>query len=231
MRSRLGCTANSGSGMPRRKRWQLPEPVPVPANEGQAIEVIRGIARAAARAEDAAEGFQDALDRLCPAVGASLGAVFVLDRVSELMQLAAAHAWPQRWRPWLGEMRVRLGFGPSGEAAAERRTIEVPDVFADPGLEDWQEVAGELGFRALVAVPLEAGEGVVGVATFYFATPGQRGAEARALMAAGADLMAVMAERAGLRTRLRRAEAALADERPDRLARMSDTDDSEATVE
>ena len=43
------------------------------------------------------------------------------------------------------------GFGPSGEAASDRRIIQVPDVFADPSLEDWQEVASELGFKALVA--------------------------------------------------------------------------------
>ena len=59
---------------------------------------------------------------------------------------------------FLGQMRVRLGFGPSGEAASERRTIEVLDVFADPSLEDWQEVATELGFRSFVALPLQAGQ-------------------------------------------------------------------------
>ena len=75
------------------------------------------------------------------------------------MRFGAAHNWPQRFRPWLGETRVRLGFGPSGEAASERRTIEVPDVFADSDLEDWQEVAAELGFRALIALPLQTGSG------------------------------------------------------------------------
>lgn len=215
----------------RRNRWQL-KPAPEPTKEdSQAIEAIRGIAHAAARATDPAEGYQDALDRLCPAAGATAGAVFVLDRNSELMLLAAAHGWPERWRPWLGEMRVRLGFGPSGEAAAERRTIEVGDVFADPGMKDWQEVASELGIRSLVAIPLEATEGVLGVAAFYFEAAGLRSSGIRGLLAAGADLMALMAERAALRTRLRRAEAALEDERPDHSARKSQTDDIDATVE
>lgn len=200
--------------MPRRRRWQLPEPPAPPAAEERALAVVSELAHAASRAQDPAEAFQFALDTACPAVGASLGAVFVLDGASELMHLAAAHAWPAKWRPWLGEMRVRLGFGPSGEAASERRLIAVPDVFADPGLEDWQEVASELGFRALVAVPLEASTGVVGAATFYFATPGTPGAGATALMRATADLMALIAELDALRTRLRRAEAVLEDERP-----------------
>ena len=70
-------------------------------------------------------------------------------------------------------MRVRLGFGPSGEAAAERRVIEVPDVMADPSLEDWAEVAHELGFRAIVALPLQTGDGVLGAVTFYFEARGR----------------------------------------------------------
>lgn len=209
----------------RRRRWQVPDPPAVSApDSGSDLEVVSELAHAVSRASDPAEAFQYALDRTCPAVGATLGAVFVVDGVSELMQLAAAHAWPDRWRPWLGEMRVRLGFGPSGEAASERRMIEVHDVFADPNLEDWQEVAGELGFRALVAVPLEASTGVVGTATYYFATPGAAPANAKALMRTAADLMAVIAELDALRTRVRRAEAALEDERPAAPPRKEDTE-------
>jgi GAF domain-containing protein len=209
----------------KRRRWQVPHPplVPVPATASD-LEVVSELAHAVSRASDPAEAFQFALDRACPAVGATLGAVFVLDGVSELMQLAAEHAWPDRWRPWLGDVRVRLGFGPSGEAASERRLIEVPDVFADPNLEDWQEVAGELGFRALVAVPLEASTGVVGTATFYFAAPGAAPSAAKALMRTAADLMAVIAELDALRTRVRRAEAALEDERPAAEPRREDTE-------
>ena len=57
---------------------------------------------------------------------------------------------------------------PSGQAASERRVVRVEDVFADPELEDWQEVATELGFRSIVALPLVANTNVLGVLTFYF---------------------------------------------------------------
>jgi GAF domain-containing protein len=127
-------------------------------------------------------------------------------------------------------MRVRVGFGPSGEAASERRLIAVPDVFADPGLEDWQEVAKELGFRALVALPMEAAGSVLGAVTFYFAAPGAPSVPAKALMRTVSDLLAVIAERDLLRTRLRHAEAALEDERPATPMRR-DAEDNAATVE
>ncbi|MBX7118722.1 MAG: GAF domain-containing protein [Gemmatimonadaceae bacterium] len=195
---------------PRRRIWRTPTPAAgTTTPEDGDIAVLRDLTHALLRAERADEAFQYALDRVCPAAGATLGSVFVLDGASELMHLVAAHAWPERWRPWLGEMRVRVGFGPSGEAVSERRPIEVPDVLADPGLEDWREVAGELGFRALVALPLVTNAGVTGAAAFYFAAPGSPAPRVRHLLRAAADVMAAIAEKSALQDRLRRAEAAL----------------------
>lgn len=166
------------------------------------------IAHAFLHADRPEEAFQFALDRVGPVVGASLASVYVIDGASELMRLAAAHNWPERLRPWLAEVRVRLGFGPSGEAASERRIIEVPDVFADPDLEDWQEVARELGFGALVALPLQSGTAVLGAVTFYFRAWDDFTVERRGLLRLVADLMSAAAERSRLLDRARRAESA-----------------------
>jgi len=106
-------------------------------------------------------------------------------------------------------VRVRLGFGPSGEAASERRTIEVPDVFADDDLEDWQEVAAELGFRALIALPLQTGSKVLGAVCFYFADAESFSSEKRGLLRIVADQMAATAEKALLIDQLRRSNGAL----------------------
>jgi signal transduction histidine kinase len=106
-------------------------------------------------------------------------------------------------------MRVRVGFGPSGEAASERRLIEVPDVFADPDLEDWHDVARELGFTAIAATPLIAAGRVLGVATFYFSEPSVVTGESRGLLRLVADLMAVTADQSARRDELRRAQSAL----------------------
>ena len=91
---------------------------------------IREIVHAFLTADRPEEVFQFALDRVSPLVGANFACVYLIDGASELMRLAAVHNWPEQFAPFLGEMRVRLGFGPSGEAAAERRVIEVPDVTA-----------------------------------------------------------------------------------------------------
>src|SRR5688572_14740762 len=138
---------------------------------------VREIVHAFLTADQPEEVFQFALDRVSPLVGATFASVYLVDGVSELMHLVAAFNWPERYRPWLGEMRVRLGFGPSGEAAAERRVIQVRDVLADPDLEDWVDVATELGFRGIVALPLQTATKVLGTVTFYFAEVGGRGSE------------------------------------------------------
>lgn len=170
---------------------------------------VREIVHAFLNADRPEEVFQFALDRVSPLVGATFASVYLVDGVSELMHLIAAYNWPERFRPWLGEMRVRLGFGPSGEAAAERRVIEVPDVFADADLEDWGEVATELGFKSLVALPLQTSSKVLGAVTFYFAESGRRSPESRGMMRLVADQMAATAEKSSLIDEMRRTNAAL----------------------
>src|SRR5438552_10926754 len=102
---------------------------------------VREIAQAFLTATRPVEVYQFALDRVGPLVGATLACVYLIDGESDLMRLAANFNWPEAYARFLDDMRVRLGFGPSGEAASERRIIEVPDLFADASLEDWQEVA------------------------------------------------------------------------------------------
>lgn len=170
---------------------------------------VREIAHAFLTAERPAEVFQFALDRVSPIVGASLACLYLLDGGSDLMRLAAAHNWPKRYAQFLSNMHVRMGAGPSGQAASERRTIEVPDVFDDRSAADWQEVAQELGFRSLVALPLMIGTTVLGAVTFYFPSASVVTEEMRHLMRTVADQMAATVEKARLIDSLQRANAAL----------------------
>lgn len=182
---------------------------PASDNVVRELMVVREIAHAFLHADRPQEVFQFALDRVSPLVGATLACVYIAEGSSELMRLVASHNWPEKYRPWLGRMIVRVGFGPSGEAVAERRVIEVPDVFADKDLEDWQEVASELGFRSLVAIPLQTGNRVLGAIAFYYEGTGAQSADARSLLRIVADQMAATAEKAALIDEMRRANHAL----------------------
>lgn len=172
------------------------------------LMAVREIARAFLTAERPGDVYQFALERVSPLVGAALACVYLMDG-DEIMRLGAAHNWPERYSAFLGDVRVRVGFGPSGAAASQRQVIEVPDVFSDPALEDWREVATELGFRSLVALPLQTASGVHGAVTFYFAASGAVTAEARGLLRVVADQMAATAEKARLIDELRQANGAL----------------------
>ena len=197
--------------MPRR-RYATRTPFAPAAAEPPAhreLVAVREIVHAFLRADRPEDVFQFALDRVSPVVGASFASVYLVDGASELMRLVAAYNWPEQHRPWLGDMRVRVGFGPSGEAASERRAIEIPDVFADPDLEDWHDVARELDFRAIVALPLQTASRVLGTVTFYFSDAGGFTPEKRGLLRIVADQMAATAEKAGLIDEMRRTNAAL----------------------
>jgi len=175
------------------------------------LVAVREIVHAFLTADRPEDVYRFALERVCPVVGATFASVYLVDGASELMRLAASYNWPRRYEPWLDQVRVRVGFGPSGEAASERRSIEVPDIFADPGLEDWQDVASELGFRALIALPLQTSHGVLGTVTFYFDEAGAGSAERAGLLRIVAGQMAATAEKAALIAALRRTNAALVD--------------------
>jgi signal transduction histidine kinase len=181
-----------------------------PADSGtRELMAIREIAHAFLVKDRPEDVYQLALERVSPLVGATFACVYLVDPGSELMRLVAVHNWPERYAPFLDQMRVRLGSGPSGEAASGGRMIEVPDVFADAQLADWQEVASELGFRSLVALPLQTAEVVHGVVTFYFASAARQVAESRHLLRTVADQMAAAAEKARLIDDLRAANSAL----------------------
>lgn len=197
------------------RRTSAPPAPPAEIQGQRELLAVREIVHAFLHVDRPEEAFQFALDRVGPVVGASFASVYLVDGASELMRLAAAHNWPERHRPWLAEVRVRVGFGPSGEAASERRVIEVPDIFADSDLEDWQEVARELGFSAIVSLPLQSAAGVLGAVTFYFRTWDDFTVERRGLLRLVADLMAAAAEKSHLLDRVRRAEAAATDAQGD----------------
>lgn len=197
-----------------RARRQTPGVV-VDSPGQRELLAVREIVHAFLYADRPEEAFQFALDRVGPVVGASFASVYLVEGASELMRLAAAHNWPERHRPWLADVRVRVGFGPSGEAASERRVIEVPDVFADLDLEDWQDVARELGFSAIVSLPLQSANAILGAVTFYFKSWDDFTLERRGLLRLVADLMAGAAEKSHLLDRVRRAEAAAMDSQGD----------------
>lgn len=179
--------------------------------EARELLAVREIAHAFLLAEQPGDVQQFALDRVTPLLGAQFSLVMQLGGDGELLRPVAQHEWPAPYRAWIGALRVRVGDGPSGIAVAERRLVEVGDLFAQPELETWHEVARELGFRSILAAPLETADGPIGAVAFYFADATQVSDEQRALVRLVADQLAAVTDKARRADALRRANAALAD--------------------
>jgi signal transduction histidine kinase len=175
------------------------------------LEVVGEIAHAFFTASRPVEVYRLALDRATPLVGASFSSVFLRDAADPtLLRLECAHNWPQSAARYLGQIRIRAGRGPTGRAVAERRAIEVENVFADPMLRDWWEPAQELGFASLIALPLAGEREVAGAVTFYFGEPHRFDADERRLLSLIADQLSATSTRAHLIEELRIANQRLA---------------------
>jgi len=140
------------------------------ADAGQReLEAVHEIAQAFLAASHPVEVYRLALARLTPMVRADFAAVFLRDESDpQVLRPVSAQGWPQSTAMYLGQLRIRVGRGPTGRAVAENAPVEVEDVFADATLEEWWEPARELGFASLMALPLATALGVNGAVTFYF---------------------------------------------------------------
>jgi GAF domain-containing protein len=185
--------------------------------------VAREIADSVLTAASALEVYRRALARVTPLVGADFASVFLRDDDDpRLLRLACAQNWPQASARFLSEIRVREGRGPTGQAVSRGRPVEVPDVFADPGLREWWEPARELGFVSMTSHPLTVETRILGALSFYYRERQRFEDDDQALLAVAARQLASTAERArtaaplrGLRTeryaRTARPEAARAE--------------------
>jgi signal transduction histidine kinase len=161
------------------------------------LELTREIAAAFLAAQHPLELYRNALAQVTPLVGATFASVFGRD-VDEpnLLKLVCAHNWPQASARFLGQMRIRVGRGPTGRAVELDDAIEVNDVFAEPTLREWWEPARELGFIALISLPLEAAHGTTGALTFYYDKAHEFSDEERHILRLVAGQLSIMAERA-----------------------------------
>ncbi len=128
---------------------------------------------------------------------------------------------------WHGRS-VRIGEGAVGRAAAEERSVWTPDILVDPKitLPDWaaERVRAD-GFRSVLAMPLKAGERVIGVLSLGDA-PGRTYTEDElALLAAFVGQGAVALENSALYLEIRDARdflQSITDHSPDAIITTDD---------
>ena len=191
------------------------------------LELTREIAAAFLSAQHPLELYRNALAQITPLVGATFASVFSRDEPErDLLKLVCAHNWPQASARFLGQMRIRVGRGPTGRTVENRETVEVVDVFADHSLREWWDPARELGFTALISLPLQHGNVAFGALTFYYDVAHEFTDEERHILHLAATQLGALAERAQTVLDLRRENSQLRDENAELHARVVATEES-----
>ena len=191
------------------------------------LEIAGEIAQAFLSATRPLEVYRLALARVTPLVDASFSSVFLRDTEEpSLLKLVCAQNWPQTSARFLGQMRIRVGRGPTGRAVAEGTAFEVEDVFAEPGLREWWDPAREMGFTSLISLPLHNNGDITGALTFYFSAAHRFAEHERTLLAVVTDQLAATAEKAQLLERLQTSNERLERENMELLRRVRDAEEA-----
>jgi signal transduction histidine kinase len=200
---------------------ESPAATPLPAHEPalRELQAAREIAHAFLTARTPDEVYRLALERVAPVVGAAFGCVYLRES-DDVLRLVAAWNWPAPYRKFLGDMRVRVGLGPTGSAVAGNQFVEIYDVFRDNSLEDWWDAARELGFASTVSLPIVLGDQPEGALTFYFRQTEQLDEADRSLLRLVADQLSATAEKAHLIEDLQRANKLLREQNVELEARF-----------
>jgi signal transduction histidine kinase len=206
---------------------ETPVATPIPAHDRHVRELraAREIAHAFLTARTPDEVYRLALERVAPVVGAAFGCVY-LRETDDVLRLVAAWNWPAEFRRFLGDMRVRVGLGPTGSAVAEHRFVEVYDVFSDAALADWWDAARELGFASTVALPIVLAGQPEGALTFYFRSTERLDEGDRSLLRLVADQLSATAEKAHLIEDLQRANVQLREQNVELEARFREAEEA-----
>jgi signal transduction histidine kinase len=206
---------------------ESPAATPIPAHETalRELQAAREIAHAFLTARTPDEVYRLALERVAPVVGAAFGCVY-LRETDDVLRLVAAWNWPKEYRAFLGDMRVRVGLGPTGRAVQGNHFVEVYDVFRDPSLADWWDAAQELGFASSVSLPIVLADQPEGALTFYFRRTDRLDEADRSLLRLVADQLSATAEKAHLIEDLQRANVQLREQNVELEARFREAEEA-----
>ena len=103
--------------------------------------------------------------------GSDAGGVFEYDAAEGILRVSAGYRASRAFTEGILRARVTLGQGAIGRAAQERRPVQLPDVEAQPDYPFHHLVRAE-GFRAILAVPMQAGDELLGGLVVWRRAPG-----------------------------------------------------------
>jgi phosphotransferase system enzyme I (PtsP) len=132
-----------------------------------APDLLQDVGRLLTRSHDLREILDNVVRLVARRMHASACSIYLTDTDPSWLVLRATRGLRQKA---VGKVRLRVGQGITGAAAAAGEPIAVPDVRCDPRMVLFPE-SGEQKFRSMLAVPLVVGDLRVGVLTFQTTEP------------------------------------------------------------
>jgi two-component system, NtrC family, sensor kinase len=124
-------------------------------------DVLKVISRSTVELKTVLDTLAETAGRLCHADQANM-----FRRQGDCYQAVSSHGASPEFAEWLSRNALPTGARSTAiaRADAERRTIHIADVLADPEYE-WQEVQRLSGYRTVLALPLLRGDTLIGLFT------------------------------------------------------------------
>lgn len=168
------------------------------------LEFLQRLALAAVQTLDAGALVRLVIAETTGAIGVDVCSVYLLDGDGQCLVLSATNGLSQAG---VGRVRLRIGEGITGTAAAERAPIVIADVRHEPRFR-WLPGVDQARFVSMCSVPIISADRLVGVLNVQTDEPHTFGAEEVASIAAIAAQVAGALERSAMQERL---EAQVAD--------------------
>jgi GAF domain-containing protein len=103
--------------------------------------------------------------------GTEAGAIYTFDEKTQKFELHSTYGMDDALIAAIRERDIRIGTPGIGQAAANRATVQIPDVRNEPS--ELLEVVVRAGFRALLCIPLLGADRIVGALVVRRKTPGE----------------------------------------------------------
>jgi GAF domain-containing protein len=103
--------------------------------------------------------------------GTEAGAIYTFDEETQKFELRSTYGMDDALIAAIRERDIRIGTPGIGQAAANRATVQIPDVRNEPS--ELLEVVVRAGFRALLCIPLLGADRIVGALVVRRKTPGE----------------------------------------------------------